>query len=77
LASQLPLRFTGPFFNEFVVNTNGRSPEQINDALLGEKIIGGLPLKRFYPELDGAMLLCATEMNRREQMDRVAEAFHQ
>jgi glycine dehydrogenase subunit 1 len=77
LASQLPLRFTGPFFNEFVVNTNGRPPEQINDALLGEKIIGGLPLKRFYPELDGAMLLCATEMNRREQMDRVAEAFHQ
>jgi glycine dehydrogenase subunit 1 len=76
LAGKLPLRFTGPFFNEFVVNTNGRSPEQINHELLGEKIIGGLPLKRFYPELDGAMLLCATEMNRREQMDRVAEAFH-
>jgi glycine dehydrogenase subunit 1 len=77
LAGKLPLRFASPFFNEFVVNTNGRTPEQINDELLGQKIIGGLPLKRFYPELDGAMLLCATEMNRREQMDRVAEAFHQ
>jgi glycine dehydrogenase subunit 1 len=77
LAGKLPLRFSSPFFNEFVVNTNGRTPEQINDKLLGEKIIGGLPLKRFYPELEGAMLFCATEMNRREQMDRVAEAFHQ
>ena len=76
LAGKLPLRFTSPFFNEFVVNTNGRSPQQINDELLGEKIIGGLPLGRFYPELEGAMLWCATEMNRREQMDRVAEAFH-
>ena len=27
-------------------------------------------MERFYPELDGAMLLCATEMSRREQMDR-------
>lgn len=77
LAGKLPLRFSGPFFNEFVVNTNGHGPEEINQELLGQKIIGGLPLKRFYPELDGAMLLCATEMNRREQMDAVAKAFAQ
>ena len=75
LAKQLSLRFSGPFFNEFVVNTNGRTPDQINQQLLGRKIIGGLPLKRFYPELNGAMLLCATEINRREQMDAVVEAF--
>lgn len=75
LAARLPRRFSGPFFNEFVAQTNGRAADEINRSLLEEKIIGGLPLKRFYPELDGAMLLCATEMTRRQDMDRVAAAF--
>jgi glycine dehydrogenase subunit 1 len=75
LASKLPLRFSGPFFNEFVASTNGRTPEQVNEALLQKKIIGGLPLKRFYPELGNGMLLCATEMSRREKLDTVAEVF--
>ena len=75
LAGKLNLRFQGPFFNEFAVKTNGRGPQQVNEALLQKKIIGGLPLGRFYPELENSMLLCATEMSRREQMDAVAEAF--
>jgi glycine dehydrogenase subunit 1 len=75
LASQLPLHFSGPFFNEFVASTDGRSPDQINEALLKKKIIGGLPLGRYYPELKNSMLLCATEMSRREKLDAVAEAF--
>jgi len=75
LADKLPRRFSGPFFNEFVAQTNGRGGDEINEALLKKKIIGGLPLKRFYPELDGAMLLCATEMTRRQDMDTVAAAF--
>jgi glycine dehydrogenase subunit 1 len=73
LAGKLPLRFTGPFFNEFVVFTN--APEAINKSLLEKKIIGGLPLAPYYPELENAMLLCATEMSKRENMDIVAEAF--
>jgi glycine dehydrogenase subunit 1 len=73
LAGRLPLRFTGPFFNEFVVSAD--SPDTINRALLDKKIIGGLPLARHYPELSDAMLLCATEMSTRADMDTVAEAF--
>ena len=75
LAGKLDLQFSGPFFNEFAVRTNGRGPRQINEALLHKKIIGGLPLGKFYPELENSMLLCATEMTRREQMDALAEAF--
>jgi glycine dehydrogenase subunit 1 len=75
LAGKVPLQFTGPFFNEFVVSTNSRTPDEINNALLEHKIIGGLALGRFYPELDRAMLLCATEMSTREDMDIVAEAL--
>ena len=77
LAGKLPQRFSGPFFNEFVATTNGRTPDEINETLLKKKIVGGLPLGRFYPELKNTMLLCATEMSRRENMDTIAEAFHQ
>ncbi len=75
LAGRLKRRFSGPFFNEFVASAGGRRPDAINAALLEKKIIGGLPLGNFYPELEDAMLLCATEMSRRGEMDQVAEAF--
>ena len=75
LASKLPLRFEAPFFNEFVAKTNGKPPEAINEALLQKKIIGGLSLGRFYPELKDCMLLCATEMSTRPTMDPVAYVF--
>lgn len=73
LGSKLTRRFSGPYFNEFVAQA--KDPDKINRALEGKKIIGGLPLGRFYPELKDTMLLCATEMSRREQMDQVGEAF--
>lgn len=75
LAKQLDLEFDAPFFNEFVVRTDGKSPEQINGELLEQKIIGGLPLGRFYPELKDCMLLCATEMSKRQDMDAIGQAF--
>ena len=77
LAAKLKPRFSGPFFNEFVASTNGRGPDDINRALLDRKIIGGLALGRFYPELGNAMLFCATEMSRCEDMDTVGEVFAQ
>jgi glycine dehydrogenase subunit 1 len=73
LAGKLKLRFSGPFFNEFVVFAS--QPDAINAVLLEKKVIGGLPLGRFYPELSDAMLLCATEMSRREEMDIVGQAL--
>jgi len=72
LAARTGTRFTGPFFNEFVARVEGRSPEELNKALLKKKIIGGLPLGRFYPELADSMLWCATEMSTRARMDEVA-----
>ncbi len=75
LAGKVKPRFSGPFFNEFVARADGKSPEEINKGLLKKKIIGGLPLGRFYPELGDSVLLCATEMAKRADMDAVAEAF--
>jgi glycine dehydrogenase subunit 1 len=65
--------FSGaPRFNEFVVQTKS-DPHVMNDRLLEKKIIGGFPLKKFYPELGNASLWCVTEMNSREQIDAAAK----
>ena len=60
-----------PRFHEFVLQTS-EAPEQLNAQLLQQKIIGGLPLGRWYPELGNASLWCATELNTREQIDHTA-----
>ena len=71
LAGKLKPRFTGKFFNEFVVH----APEVANKTLLKKKIIGGLPLGRWYSELSDCQLLCCTEMTLRADMDTVAEVL--
>jgi glycine dehydrogenase subunit 1 len=61
--------FTGaPRFNEFVVKTS-EDPYAINSRLLGHQIVGGLPLKKFYPELGNASLWCCTELTTRSMID--------
>ena len=63
-----------PRFNEFVVQT-AEDPHAINRRLLEKKIIGGFPLKKFYPELGNASLWCCTEIITREQIDAAASAL--
>jgi glycine dehydrogenase subunit 1 len=66
------LIFSGaPRFNEFVVQTS-EDAQAINARLLGHKIVGGLPLKRFYPELGNASLWCCTELSTRTVIDTAA-----
>jgi glycine dehydrogenase subunit 1 len=60
-----------PRFNEFVVETS-EDPYAINSRLLGHKIVGGLPLKKFYPELGDASLWCCTELTSRTLIDTAA-----
>ena len=77
LGSSGKLLFTGsPRFNEFVLATE-EDPEQLNARLLEGKIIGGLALRRWYPELGNATLWCATELTAREQIDRAAAVLAQ
>jgi glycine dehydrogenase subunit 1 len=61
--------FSGaPRFNEFVVQTS-EDPYAINARLLGHKMVGGLPLKKFYPEFGNAALWCCTELTTRTSID--------
>lgn len=63
--------FSGPTFNEFTIKVK-KDPEEVLEKLLQKKIIGGIPLKRFYSALDRHILVAATEMNSKEDMDRFA-----
>ncbi len=76
LAESGKILFDGaPRFHEFVLDTP-QSAEAMNSALLEKKIIGGLALAQWYPELgEGASVWCATEVTRRKDMDAAAEAL--
>ncbi|MBZ5513665.1 MAG: aminomethyl-transferring glycine dehydrogenase subunit GcvPA [Acidobacteriia bacterium] len=66
--------FAAPFFNEFVVKVPG-SAEELLAALREERIIGGLALEQFYPELESHLLICATETIGRAAIDRMCEVY--
>ena len=64
-----------PRFHEFVVD-HGRPAKTVNAELLERKIIGGLPLAQWYPELgSNVSLWCATEVTTRKQMDAAVAAL--
>ncbi len=70
------LLFNGaPRFHEFVLDL-GHNADEINTALLEHKIIGGLPLNRWYPELgSNTSLWCATEQTTRKEIEAAAQAL--
>ena len=69
------LLFNGaPRFHEFVLQTQ-ESPALWSPRLLEEKIVGGIELSRWYPELENATLWCATEMMPREVIDAAAKVL--
>jgi glycine dehydrogenase subunit 1 len=77
LASQIRgcrITFSSPTFNEFVLEVPG-DPEKVLGTLKQERIIGGLPLAKSYPELDHHLLVTVTEMITKEEIDRWAKAL--
>lgn len=63
-----------PFFNEFVVACP-RPVADINEALLEAGIIGGYDLGQHYFHLQDHMLVCVTETNGKDEIDRLAEVL--
>ena len=69
--ADIPLRFTGPYFNEFVIQSDAGKETQ--SRLRDTGIIGGLDLGRYYPELAGATLCCVTETATRKKIDTLVQ----
>ncbi len=63
-----------PFFNEFVVACP-RPVAEINEALLKEGMIGGYDLGQNYFHAQDHMLVCVTEVNGKDEIDRLVEVL--
>jgi len=64
------------FFNEFTVQCP-KDPLQINEYLINEGVLGGLPLGDFYPDLQNHMLIAVTEKNSKESIDLLCELLEE
>ena len=64
--------FAGPTFNEFVADL-GPDADKIYSRLVRRKIIPGLRLERFYPEMAGHVLLCVTETMKKEDLELLVQ----
>ena len=63
--------FDSPTFNEFVVEFK-EDFRPTYERLLAKKIVAGLELGKYYPELKGRYLFCVTETAAKEVIDTVA-----
>ena len=63
--------FSGPVFHEFVVQFDA-PVAGVLQALQAQGILGGLAMTQDYPELGNAMLVCATETKRDDDLTRYA-----
>jgi glycine dehydrogenase subunit 1 len=68
--------FQGPLFHEVVVSLPA-PVEEVLDKLKAQRILGGLNLQEYYPELGNAMLVCATETKTSTDLARYAEHLGQ
>ena len=68
---------TQNFFNEFTIELPHAAADAV-EALAGQRILGGIPVSRFYPtypELADLLMVTATEMNAEAEMDAFAAAL--
>ena len=72
-AAGIHRRFTGPFFNEFVLRIP--DPSTALEAAERKQVLAGISLSDDYPELSDGLLAAVTEMNRRDEFGRLAAAI--
>ena len=68
------LRFNGSHFNEFVIKSLV-DPVKINKHLLKNKILGGLPLEQFYPDLTNCMLFGVSEVHTDNEIEKLVSTM--
>ncbi len=66
--------FTGPTFNEFVVEA-AEGAEAVLARLEKRGILGGIALGRYFSQMPNRFLVCVTEQNGREEIDALVAAL--
>jgi glycine dehydrogenase subunit 1 len=69
--------FSGPHFNEFLVDFSGTSKTvaEINRALLDHGILGGKDVSTELPQLGQVALYCVTENRTQSEIDRLVRSI--
>jgi glycine dehydrogenase subunit 1 len=67
-------RFSAPHYNEFVLQLP-IAPETVLSSLRQAEIFGGISAESWGPGLENCLLVCATEMNTKAQMDRYIQVM--
>ncbi len=70
------LKYDAPFFNEFVADV-GRPAAGVLNELADRRILGGVDLGRFYPELASCILMTATELTTTADINALAAALEE
>lgn len=70
------LVFETPSFNEFLVKCP-KPTQDINRKLLENKMVGGLDISCYYPELSDCMLFTMTELVSKDDIDRLCEILEE
>jgi glycine dehydrogenase subunit 1 len=65
--------FSAPFFNEFVLRAPNE--KELFARCAAKKIVPGIALESSYPELKDCLLVCVTEMNEDEEVERLVRAI--
>jgi len=68
------LKFDAPTFNEFVLELP-KPANAVLAALLKNNIFGGIDLGKWYPNLKNCILVCVTEMNSKEDIDKLTDVI--
>ncbi|MFW9920218.1 MAG: aminomethyl-transferring glycine dehydrogenase subunit GcvPA [Candidatus Thorarchaeota archaeon] len=63
------------FWKEFVVQFQTTTAERVHEELLKRDLHGGVVLTNQFPELGNSMLLCVTEIHKKETIDELVSAI--
>jgi glycine dehydrogenase subunit 1 len=68
--------FSAPVFNEVAIRVpSGTTAASVLEGLAARKILGGLDLGRWYPELRDCILMCATELTTEDEIAALVAAL--
>ena len=68
-----PFGLHRPTFKEFVVRVKGGGVDELVEKAPGQKIFAGVPLGRWYPQLDDCLLVAVTEKRTKDEIDRLRQ----
>ncbi|MCH8966014.1 MAG: aminomethyl-transferring glycine dehydrogenase subunit GcvPA, partial [Planctomycetes bacterium] len=69
------LAFDVPFFKEFVVRSKSKDVAAVLKACQQAGVLAGVPLGKWYPQLDDCFMVAVTEKRTKSEIERLVEVL--